>query len=208
MAADLVERGADDMGLGGAGGVVERKNGCGGDGRRGLRRRSAVDDEIAGLDPLAGAQQDRALEDVLELAAIAGPDVDAEPGDAPRRSGRGRRRRRGRDGASIAAVMARMSAGRSRSGAQGHRHDVEPPVEVGAEAAGGDLGGEIAIGRGDDAQIDRLGADRADGQDFALLDRAQQLGLQGERDFGDLVEQQGAAVGGAEQALAVRRRRR
>ena len=91
---------------------------------------------------------------------------------------------------------------------QGHRHDVEPPVEIGAEAAGGDLGGEVAIGRGDDAQVDRLGPGRADRKDLALLQRAQQLGLEGERHFGDLVEQQGAAIGRAEQALAVADRRR
>jgi hypothetical protein len=40
------------------------------------------------------------------------------------------------------------------------------------------------------------------GRDLALLKRAEQLGLKRERELGDLVEQQRAAVRGAEQPLA------
>ena len=111
-----------------------------------MRRRSAVDDEVAGLEPLAGAQQDRALQDVLELAAIARPGMADQPVERCRgREGEGRGRRavaqqhRGGDGGDIAAALAQRL--------QGHRHDVEPPVEIGAEAAGGDFGGEIAVGQ-------------------------------------------------------------
>ena len=126
-----------------------------------------------------------------------------------RSSAAGGREGQGRAGRAVAQEQrggdrADVEPARSRSGVQGHRHDVEAPVEIGAEAAGGDFGGEVAIGAGDDAHVDRLGADRADRQDLALLQRAEQLGLERERDLGDLVEQQGAAVGGAEQALAVR----
>ena len=117
-----------------------------------------------------------------------------------RAGGQWRSEQRGGDGADVEPALAQRR--------QVDRHDVEAPVEVGAEAAGGDLGGEIAVGAGDDADVDRLGPDRADRQDLALLQGAQQLGLERERDLGDLVEQQGAAVGGAEQALAVARRRR
>ena len=49
---------------------------------------------------------------------------------------------------------------------------------------------------------------RAERPDLALLQHAQQLGLQRERQLADLVEEDGAAVGLDEQAVAVRRGRR
>ena len=61
---------------------------------------------------------------------------------------------------------------------------------------------EVAVGGGDDADIDldRLGA--ADAVDLALLDGAQQLGLQADVHLADFVEQQRAAVGFLELADA------
>ena len=55
------------------------------------------------------------------------------------------------------------------------------------------------MGRGHHAHVDahRLGG--ADRQHLALLQRAQQLGLQLGRQVADLVEEQRAAIGGAEQ---------
>jgi hypothetical protein len=53
----------------------------------------------------------------------------------------------------------------------------------------------------DDAHVDRVflrGAERAHG---ALLDGAQQLGLHGQRQVADLVEEQRAALGRLEVAL-------
>ncbi len=46
------------------------------------------------------------------------------------------------------------------------------------------------------------GVRRADREHLALLDRAEQLGLQRDRHLGDLVEQQRAALGRTEQAVA------
>src|SRR3546814_20675780 len=54
--------------------------------------------------------------------------------------------------------------------------------------------------------VDSFGRGRADRDDFAFLERAQQLGLQRQRHLGHFIEQQGAAVRGAEKALAPRRR--
>ena len=71
-----------------------------------------------------------------------------------------------------------MSSGRSRSGGHADRHDVEPVEEILAEAAGLHLGGEIAVGRGDEAHVDGLGAP-ADLLHLARLQRAQDLGLDG-----------------------------
>ena len=48
-----------------------------------------------------------------------------------------------------------------------HVDDVEPVIEVLAEAAGGDLLGEAAVGGGDDADVDDLGDAAADPLDLA-----------------------------------------
>ena len=135
--------------------------------RSAARRARASMTRSLGLDPLAGAQQQRALDDVLELAAIAGPAVRHQPVERGGRREGQRQRRPATWRSSSAAAIARMSSRRARSGASVERKDVEAPVEVGAEAAGGDFGGEVAVGAGDDADVDRLGPDRADRQDFA-----------------------------------------
>ena len=72
------------------------------------------------------------------------------------------------------------------------RDDVDPVVEVLAEPPFLDRLLEVDVGRGDQAELglDRLGA--ADPLDLALLDRAQQLGLQVEPQVADLVEEQRA----------------
>ena len=85
---------------------------------------------------------------------------------------------------------------------QADRQHVQPPVEVGAEAAVGDHRAEVAAGRGDDANVDALHRVAADRFDLLLLQHAQQLGLQGERHVADLVEEQRAAVGEPELAVA------
>ena len=60
---------------------------------------------------------------------------------------------------------------------------------------------EVAVGRGDDADVD---LDRASvpptRSNSALLEHAQELGLQAERQLADLVEEQRAAVGHLEAA--------
>ena len=63
---------------------------------------------------------------------------------------------------------------------------------------------EVAVGRGDDAHVDGDLLLPADRLDAALLERAQQLRLQIDRQLADLVEEQRAAVGALERALAIR----
>ena len=70
-----------------------------------------------------------------------------------------------------------MSSRRSRSGGQVDRDDVEPVVQVGAEPAGGDLGGEVLVRRRDHPRLERDRPGRADRQDLLVLDRAEQLRL-------------------------------
>jgi hypothetical protein len=71
-------------------------------------------------------------------------------------------------------------------------HDVEAVVEVLAEAPGGDLLLEVAVGRGDEAHVDGDGLDAAHAVDLALLDRAQELHLHLDGDLADLVEEERA----------------
>ena len=76
----------------------------------------------------------------------------------------------------------------------------EAKVEIVPEAALVSPGGEVAVGGGDDADIDAAASARAHGADLALGQEAEErrLGLQGQ--LADLVEEDRAAVGRGEQA--------
>ncbi len=90
--------------------------------------------------------------------------------------------------------------------AQRRNHDgggVEPVVEVVAELPRLDHRAQVAIGRRDQPNINRVGARRADRLDLVGLDRAQQLGLEAQRQLADFVQEQGAAVGRAEIAKRI-----
>src|SRR5262245_11547320 len=54
---------------------------------------------------------------------------------------------------------------------------------------------ELAVGSGDDANVDLHRLAAADGLDRALLERAEQLHLRGQRQLADLVQKQRAAMG-------------
>lgn len=97
------------------------------------------------------------------------------------------------------AVVAHVAQGRHADG-----EDTEPVIEVAAEAAGADLAPQVAVGGGNDAcRADaRLGFAHA--LEFAVLQHAQQLGLQVDGQFADLVEEQGALAGVLEIARLVR----
>ncbi len=96
-----------------------------------------------------------------------------------------------------------MSSRRSRSGGTRSWENAQAVEEVLAEPPLGDLAFEVAVGGGDDAHVHLAldgGADRAD---LPLLQRAQQLRLDGQRHLADLVEEQGAAVGQLEEPFLV-----
>ena len=80
----------------------------------------------------------------------------------------------------------------------------EPVEEVLAKAACGDLLGQRPVGRGDDADVDLEGLRGAEAHDLAFLNRAKQLHLSGAGEFAELVEEERAALGGLEVALARR----
>ena len=94
-------------------------------------------------------------------------------------------------------VLAPLAQGRNPD-----REDVQPVVEVGAEAAVGRHRPEVAVGGGDQPHVHLALVRRAEPLELALLEHAQQLGLQLQRQVADLVEEDGAVVGELEAALA------
>src|SRR5205814_5404514 len=85
------------------------------------------------------------------------------------------------------------------------RHDEsdlrQPKIEVLAKAVGLHLQPQVAVARGDDANIDRDDVLAADARELALLEHAQHLGLEYERELADLVDEEGSAVGSLECTL-------
>ena len=97
-----------------------------------------------------------------------------------------------------------MSLARSRSGGSVDLDDAQPVVQVLAERALRDHRREVAVGRGDDrAPRACMRLRIADALERALLQHAQQLRLELERDLADLVEEQRALAGELEAAGAV-----
>ena len=87
---------------------------------------------------------------------------------------------------------------------QRDRDDVQAIEEVFAEVPGGDRARQVAVARGDDAGVRGQRLVRAHAVVCPLLQDAQELGLQVERHFADLVEQERAAFGLLESSSAIR----
>ena len=87
-------------------------------------------------------------------------------------------------------------------------HDGEAVVEVFAEGAAGDLFAEVAVGGGDDADVDRDDLVATDPFDLAALEGAEEFGLEVGAEFAELVEEEGAAAGLFEGASPARHRAR
>ena len=81
--------------------------------------------------------------------------------------------------------------------------DVEAVVKIRSKTAGLHIALEVARGRRHDPNVEVAGTVLADPPDLALLQRPEQLGLERRRQISDLVEEDGAALGLLEQALAV-----
>ena len=79
-------------------------------------------------------------------------------------------------------------------------HHVQPEEEVLAEPAGADGRFQVAIGGGDDAHVECARVRWRPPAEFALLQHAQQLGLQIHGQVANFVEEDGAAVGRFEQS--------
>ena len=77
----------------------------------------------------------------------------------------------------------------------GQGEDAETVIEILAEPACLDLRTQVSVGGGDHAHVETQHALAAQPLDLALLQDPQQLALQAQFHLGDLVEQQGAALG-------------
>ena len=151
-------------------------------------------DEAIGLD-----LDHQALHFVLELAHVARPVVGHQEFH--------RALREARHGAPhLARILLQEVPGQERdvvaSLAQrrhADREDVESVVQVLTEAARFDLFLEVAVARRHDAHIDEFGVGGAHGTDLAFLQHPEQLRLERQRHLGDLVQEQGAAVGDVEE---------
>ena len=143
------------------------------------------------------------LDRVLQLAHVARPVVALEQGLDLGREAHGRtavlpRRAVEEVGGQQPDVLAPLAQRR-----QLDLHHVEPVVEVLAEAPGLGLGQQVAVRGGDHADVHHPQVVVAEAAQLAALERAQQLHLGGGRHVADLVEEERAAVGALDQALAV-----
>ena len=77
---------------------------------------------------------------------------------------------------------------------QVERDYVQAEIQVVAEQSAGHRLLQVDIGGGDDAHVHAVGARAAQPLELPLLEDAQQLGLQGQGQLADLVEEDGAAV--------------
>ena len=78
--------------------------------------------------------------------------------------------------------------------------DAQAKEEIAPEPAVRGLDPQIAVGRGDDGDVNLARLERPDTLNLAVLDGAQEFGLQRQRELAHLVEEERAAVGVFEQA--------
>ena len=93
-----------------------------------------------------------------------------------------------------------------RAFAQGWQPDrkyVQPVIQIGAKAALFDHLRQIAIGGGDQPDIDFQRVRAADPLEFLILQHPQQLGLSAGAQFAHFVQKQGAAISEFKPALAL-----
>src|SRR5439155_15838139 len=130
--------------------------------------------------------------DVLQLAHVAG-----EPIGDPTREARAIELERPATGLarverSVVVEETHLVVAQVAQRRNDQRENREAMVEVGAEASEADLLAQVAIGRGDDARAARACRGLANALVLAILEHAQQLRLQLERELADLVEEKRA----------------
>src|SRR5262245_17806710 len=166
------------------------------DGRRfGCRR-----EEVAAVEHPAARRDHRALHQVFELADIARPTVGGRPLDECRGNPRERPSELARGLRREVLDQARDVAATLPQRRHCDRKHVQAVVEIGAEKPGADPRLQVAIRRRDQPHIGAQGARAADALELALLQHAQELGLDLRGQLAYLVEEQRAAVGELEAA--------
>ncbi|MNV62085.1 hypothetical protein D3C71_1546150 [compost metagenome] len=101
-------------------------------------------------------------------------------------------------GAQLRQVLAPLAQRRNHD-----LDDIETVVQVLAKASLRHIGRQVTVRGADDADIDSLFLLTTQRADFALLNRSQQFGLHGQRQFADLIEKQGAAMRGLKKTFPV-----
>src|SRR5262245_7085977 len=160
--------------------------------------------QIVGRDHIARRHDHEPLDHVAQLADVAGPVVGQEVAE---RLARERLRPLAVLGAELRDEVAHVGGDIVLARAQGRhldRDDVEPIVEVFAELALADQGGQVPVGGGDHAHVHPERVLAADALEGLRAERAQGLGLRIEAHVADLVEEERAAVGQLELAAAPR----
>ncbi len=151
----------------------------------------------------AGAEHQRALDHILQLSHVARPRVPAKHRHHVVRHG-------AVAPADPGAVLGQqmLDQGPEVVGAltqrrHPHLDDVDPVQQILAEAPVGRQRHEIAMGRGDDADVGRHRGRSTKRMHFLLLQHAQELSLQGRRHVADFVEEDRPALGRLKQAPLV-----
>ncbi len=175
------------------------------------RRRNLATDGVADVQrhvarrqPVAAGQHDHLLDRVAQLADVARPGVGAEHVD--RFGGEPLHRFPVPDAELLQEEIAQGGDVAVPLGQRRHVDvdDIQPVEQILAELSLADHLVQIAIGGGNQADVDgnRLGAPHA--LELPLLDHAEQLHLDGVVDLADLVQKQRAADGHLEAPLAAR----
>ena len=171
---------------------------------RGLVVDGEVEREIVEADHRADGQSHAALDHVLELTDIARPVVGGQ-----------RRQRAAGDAAHVLLELPRVLANevlhqggnilfpiaQRRDGESGH---VEPVVEILAERPRAHQLAQVHVGGGDHPHVQGNGPRAPQPLHLALLERAQQLGLEIDPQGAHLVEEERAPVGELEPAQLAR----
>jgi hypothetical protein len=173
---------------------------------RRLNRSASLSDrrrQLLAVDRLAGIENGQSLDEVLELAYIAGPRVRGEAVERGLREG-DRRTAFGFAAPHEIADERRKIVEALAQRRNGDRKHVESEEEVLAELAGGRACLEIAMRGRENTHVGAALLAAADALEGAFLQDAQQLHLHVEAHVTDLIEEQRTAVGKLEAADARR----
>lgn len=150
---------------------------------------------MGGLDLLAADGDDEALDEVLELADVAGPGVLLEGGEGGVVDALDGEVVGDAVGAEEVLAEERDVAGALAERGEVDGDDVDAVVEVFAEAAGVDHLFEVFVGGADEAEVDFAKGATAEALDHVVFEDAQEFGLEREGEGGDFVEEEGSGVG-------------
>ncbi len=156
--------------------------------------------QVARQQRVAVRENHGALDTVLELAHVAGPSIGDQRLDRRRRQHDCRLLHVAAEPIDEVPRQKRNVTGPVAQGRHGYRKHRQPEEQVLTETSGRDRGTQAAVGRRHEAHVHLDGRCAADALEALLFERAENLGLQRQRQVADLVEKQRAAVGHLELA--------